>query len=422
MVERTGRDDEHAAEHHEGQAEHEDERLQQQRAAGRAAQPGAPAVLPSAARPSAACLLRDEALVRHGAPAASRPRGSPRLGVHLGSLRPPRSRGPDRRAARVPVALLLRDQEGCHRRRARVDPQVGDDVDGGSSTSKAPTGARRPVASCAHRTYVVPRRSAPGRRPRPTTSRACTHRDRDDAAVLALQRHVAAVGARQVAHGERPAGRRTAAASSRSRAARGSTAQDRAPGRPRQRRRPTRGAEPARRARRAARRRRVTTGSTRRRTRCGRGGRRGRRRTRRPPTTGSRRAALPGCPRAPTAAARPGRRRRPAASSVGLVLGDVALAAAQVARCGTEDLLLLRLQCRQRVADGELLEDDVVVRAVHGVPLGSGAGAQPPGGSRPLAALDRPSSDSFMRCIPASIRVFTVPSGVAVRPAISRWV
>jgi hypothetical protein len=36
--------------------------------------------------------------------------------------------------------------------------------------------------------------------------------------------------------------------------------------------------------------------------------------------------------------------------------------------------------------------------------------------------LDRPSNEPAMRRMPASMRVFTVPSGVAVSPAISRWV
>ena len=105
-----------------------------------------------------------------------------------------------------------------------------------------------------------------------------------------------------------------------------------------------------------------------------------------------------------------------------LVLADVALAGRARREVLQEDLLVLRLQRRERVPDGQLLEAHVVVRAGHVVPLGSVTDVQPAGGSRPPAALDRPSSDSFIRRMPASMRVFTVPSGVAVSPAISRCV
>ncbi len=92
--------------------------------------------------------------------------------------------------------------------------------------------------------------------------------------------------------------------------------------------------------------------------------------------------------------------------------------AAQDARCCREGLLLGGLQRREGVADGQLLEGDVV-RGRSRRALGSVV--QPPGSSPP-AAFDSPSRDSFMRRIPASMRVFTVPSGVAVSPAISRCV
>ncbi len=97
------------------------------------------------------------------------------------------------------------------------------------------------------------------------------------------------------------------------------------------------------------------------------------------------------------------------------VLVQGTLAARTAGQVGSEELLVLGLEGVQGVAGRELVESHVLV--------GPGHGALPwSGDCWPAAAFDIPSRDSFIRRMPASIRVLTVPRGVLVSPAISRCV
>ena len=84
-----------------------------------------------------------------------------------------------------------------------------------------------------------------------------------------------------------------------------------------------------------------------------------------------------------------------------------------------EARLVVRLERGQRPADGERVPLAVVAGVlVAEVPARLGRAAH----GRAPSASATPSSRSRSRRMPASIRVFTVPSGVFVRSAISRWV
>ncbi len=78
--------------------------------------------------------------------------------------------------------------------------------------------------------------------------------------------------------------------------------------------------------------------------------------------------------------------------------------------------LVVGVQGGQRPADGE--------RVPVAVPAVARAGRRGGGGGhgRAPSVSETPSSRSRSRRMPASMRVFTVPSGVLVRSAISRWV
>ena len=107
-----------------------------------------------------------------------------------------------------------------------------------------------------------------------------------------------------------------------------------------------------------------------------------------------------------------GRLRRVRQVAEGLaVLVERALAAGTARQVGEDDLLVVGLEGVQRVADDELVPGRVRVGAGHAGTPGSSPAVGP-----------RPSRPSRSRRIPASMRVFTVPSGVCVSPAISRWV
>jgi hypothetical protein len=85
--------------------------------------------------------------------------------------------------------------------------------------------------------------------------------------------------------------------------------------------------------------------------------------------------------------------------------------------CG-EGTLVLGLESVQRPAHGQFVEGLVVV-APGTLPAGGHRAPPSPEAAPPGTAVPRLS---LSRRIPASIRVFTVPSGVPVSAATSRWV
>ena len=102
-----------------------------------------------------------------------------------------------------------------------------------------------------------------------------------------------------------------------------------------------------------------------------------------------------------------------------LVSATVTAQRSQPARCATKQGLVLGLEGMQGPADGELVEGRVL-GAVGGHRPGSGAAAAP--SAPPVISATAPPSSSFSRRMPDSIRVLTVPSGVPVSAATSRWV
>ena len=97
-------------------------------------------------------------------------------------------------------------------------------------------------------------------------------------------------------------------------------------------------------------------------------------------------------------------------------LADHLPAVGAVGEMGAQCLVVRRLEGMQSVA-GSQLGEALVVGGDHSAVLGSGRSV-----SMRVAASEISSSASRSRRIPASIRVLTVPSGVSVRPAISRCV